>query len=138
MSGKIYRHNSMHVLRSTIPLTNQSWQVWRSIYNSHIVVKISPTKIWVYREQATLINVQGHLYKGTRQNMHVTKHNNADQTFWIFYFLCVFGFVGANWSHRYYSCGKGLGLWPNIQSEDKSVFEDDQQRKKWKLFYRKR
>ena len=38
-------------------------------------------------------------------------------------------YVGANGSHRY-SCGKGLGLWPNIQSEDKSVSEDDQQRKK--------
>ena len=25
--------------------------------------------------------------------MPVTKHNNADQTFWIFYFLCVFGFL---------------------------------------------
>ena len=25
--------------------------------------------------------------------MHGTKHNNADQTFWIFYFLCVFGFL---------------------------------------------
>ena len=46
--------------------------------------------------------------------------------------------VGANWSHRYYSHGKGLGLWPNIQSEDKSVSEDNHQMKKWKLFYRKR
>ena len=25
--------------------------------------------------------------------MLVTIHNNADQTFWIFYFLCVFGFL---------------------------------------------
>ena len=25
--------------------------------------------------------------------MRVTKHNNVDQTFWIFYFLCVFGFL---------------------------------------------
>ena len=25
--------------------------------------------------------------------MRVTKHNNANQTFWIFYFLCVFGFL---------------------------------------------
>ena len=33
------------------------------------------------------------MYKGTRQNMRVTKHNNADQTFWIFYLLCVFGFL---------------------------------------------
>ena len=43
-------------------------------------------------EQVTLVNAQGHLYKGTRQNMLVTKHNNVDQTFWIFYFLCVFEF----------------------------------------------
>ena len=27
------------------------------------------------------------------KNMRVTKHNNTDQTFWIFYFLCVFGFL---------------------------------------------
>ena len=40
-----------------------------------------------------IVNAQSHLYKGTRQNMRVTKHNNADQTFWIFYFLCVFGFL---------------------------------------------
>ena len=25
--------------------------------------------------------------------MRVTKHNNVDQTFWIFYFLCIFGFL---------------------------------------------
>ena len=49
--------------------------------------------ICVHREQAKLVNAQSHLYEGTRQNMHVTKHNNADQTFWIFYFLCVFGFL---------------------------------------------
>ena len=91
MSKKIYRHKSMYVSRSTIPLTNHLWQVWRSIHKSHIDVKISPTKIWVHREQVTLVNAQGHLYKGTRQNMLVTKHNNVDQTFWIFYFLCVFG-----------------------------------------------
>ena len=44
-------------------------------------------------EQATLVNAQEHLYKGTRQNMLVTKHNNVNQIFWIFYFLCVFGFL---------------------------------------------
>ena len=47
----------------------------------------------MHREQATLVNAQGYLYEGTRQNMLVTKHNNVDQTFWIFYFLCVFGFL---------------------------------------------
>ena len=25
--------------------------------------------------------------------MHVTMHITADQTFWILYFLCVFGFL---------------------------------------------
>ena len=25
--------------------------------------------------------------------MHMTLQKNADQTFWIFYFLCVFGFL---------------------------------------------
>ena len=47
----------------------------------------------MHKEQATLVNTQSHLYEGTRQNMHVTRHNNVDQTFWIFYFLCVFGFL---------------------------------------------
>ena len=47
----------------------------------------------MHKEQATLVNAQSHLCEGTRQNMRVTKHNNADQTFRIFYFLCVFGFL---------------------------------------------
>ena len=42
----------------------------------------------------------------------------------------LFLIVGANRSHRYYSPGKMLGLWPNTQSEDKSVSEDDKLRKK--------
>ena len=83
----------MHISRSTKPLTNHSWQVWRSIYNNHIDVKIFLTMIWVHKGQATLVNAQSHLYKGTRQNMHMTLQKNADQTFWIFYFLCVFGFL---------------------------------------------
>ena len=49
--------------------------------------------IWVYKEQATLVNAQSHKYKGTRQNMLMTIHNNVDQTFWIIYFLCVFVFL---------------------------------------------
>ena len=93
MSGKIYRHKSMHVSRSTKPLTNYSWQVWKSIYNNHTDVKIFPTMIWAHKKQATLVNTQSHLYEGTRQNMHVTIYKNADQTFWIFYFLCIFGFL---------------------------------------------
>ena len=44
------------------------------------------------KEQAMLVNIQSHLYEGKRQNMRVTKHN-VDQTFWIFYLLCVFGFL---------------------------------------------
>ena len=55
--------------------------------------QIFPTIIKVHKEQATLVNAQSHLYEGTRQNMHVTKQNNADQTFWNFYFLSVFGFL---------------------------------------------
>ena len=47
----------------------------------------------MHKEQAMLVNEQSHLYEGTRQNMRVTKHNNVYQTFWIFYFLCVFGFL---------------------------------------------
>ena len=47
----------------------------------------------MHEEQAMLVNAQSHLYEGTRQNMLVTIHNNADQTFWNFYFLCVFGFL---------------------------------------------
>ena len=47
----------------------------------------------MHKEKVKLINAQNHLYEGTWQNMRVTKHNNADQTFWIFNFLCVFGFL---------------------------------------------
>ena len=68
----------------------------RSIYNNHIDVMIFPTMIQVHREQAKLVNAQSHLYRSTRPNMRVTKHNNVDQTFWIFYFLCVFGFLTQN------------------------------------------
>ena len=50
-SGKIYRHKSMHVSRLTKPFTNHSWQVWRSIYNSHIDFKISSTVIIVQRNK---------------------------------------------------------------------------------------
>ena len=28
--------------------------------------------------------------------MHVTMYNTIDQTFWILYFLCVFGFLTQN------------------------------------------
>ena len=37
-----------------------------------------------------------------------------------------FNSVGANWSHRYNLHWKRLDLWPNTQSEDKKVSEDDQ------------
>ena len=47
----------------------------------------------MHKEQATLINAQNHLYEGTRQNVHVIIHKYADQIFWIFYFLSVFGFL---------------------------------------------
>ena len=47
----------------------------------------------MHKEQATLINAQSHLYEGTRQNVHVIIHKYADQIFWIFYFLSVFGFL---------------------------------------------
>ena len=50
-SVKIYRHKSMHISRSTNPFTNHSWQVWRSIYNSHIDFKISSTAIRVQRNK---------------------------------------------------------------------------------------
>ena len=47
----------------------------------------------MHKKQAKLVNAQSHKYKDTRQNMLVTIHNNVVQTFWIFYFLCVFGFL---------------------------------------------
>ena len=53
-SRKIYRHESMHVSRSTKPFTNHSWQVWRCIYNSHIDFKISSTVIGVQRNKLCL------------------------------------------------------------------------------------
>ena len=49
--------------------------------------------MYVLSHKAILVNAQSHLYKGTRQNMRVTKHNSDDQSFWIFFFLCVFGFL---------------------------------------------
>ena len=60
MSVKRYRHKSTHVSRSTKLLTNHSWQVWRSIYNYHINVKMFPTKIQVHREKDKLINAQSY------------------------------------------------------------------------------
>ena len=33
--GKIYRHKSMQVSKSSRLLTNHLWQAWRSIYNNH-------------------------------------------------------------------------------------------------------
>ena len=59
-SGKRYRHKSTHVSRSTKLLTNHSWQVWRSIYNNHMDVKMIPTKIQLYKKQVKLINAQSH------------------------------------------------------------------------------
>ena len=59
-SGKRYRHKSTHVSRSTKLLTNHSWQVWRSIYNYHINVKMFPTNIQVHREKDKLINAQSY------------------------------------------------------------------------------
>ena len=50
-SGKIYRHMSMHVSRSTKSFTNHSWQVWISIYNSHIDFKTSSTVRRVQRNK---------------------------------------------------------------------------------------
>ena len=50
-SGKICRHKSMHVSRSTKLFTNHAWQVWRSIYNSHMDFKISSTVIRVQRNK---------------------------------------------------------------------------------------
>ena len=47
----------------------------------------------VYREQATLVNAQGHLTKVQGKICFKTKFNDIDQTFWILYFLCVFGFL---------------------------------------------
>ena len=89
MSGKIYRHKSIHVSRSTIPLTTHSWQVRRSIYNSHIDIKFLPHRYGVHREQATLLNAQGHLYKGIRQNMFWDKTQRCRSTFSDFQiFMC--------------------------------------------------
>ena len=72
---KIYKHKSMHVSRLTKLLTNHSWQVWRSIYNNHIDVKISPTMIWVHREQAMLVNAQGHLAPYTSYHLIFLNQN---------------------------------------------------------------
>ena len=54
----------------------------------------------------------------------------SEVSVYIIIIIIIIYIVGANRSHRYYSLGKGLGLWPNTQSEDKSVSEDDKLRKK--------
>ena len=41
------------------------------LQQSHIDVKIFPTKIDVHTKQAKLVNAQSHLYKDTRLNSHV-------------------------------------------------------------------
>ena len=46
----------------------------------------------MHREQATLVNAQGHLYKGTRPNMLMTKHNNVGQNFGFLLFMCFWIF----------------------------------------------
>ena len=97
----------MQVSRSTKPLTNHSWQVWRSTYNNHINVKISQTIIWVHREQATLVNAQSHKYKGTSQNMLVT-----ETTLWIPFHTgqngCKISYQQTNWNSKplYSTLGK--------------------------------
>ena len=62
---------------------------------SHYMEKINAWTCYnaYAREQAKPIDAQSHQYENTRLNMHVTIHNTADQTFWILYFLCVFGFL---------------------------------------------
>ena len=70
----------MHISWSTKLLTNHSWQVWRSIYNNHIDVKISPTMIWVHREQAT--KVQGKICLW--QNMIMSIKFFGFSTFYVF------------------------------------------------------
>ena len=50
-SGKIYRHSLCISQDQQKPFTNHLWQVWRSIYNSHIDFKISFTVIRVQRNK---------------------------------------------------------------------------------------
>ena len=63
------------------------------LQQSHIDFKIFPTKIYVHTKQAKLVNALCHKYEGTRPNSHDMYSNICDQTFWIFYFLCGFGFL---------------------------------------------
>ena len=53
-SRKIYRHKPTHVSKSTKPFIIHSWQVWRSIYNSHIDFKSSSIVIRVQRNKLRL------------------------------------------------------------------------------------
>ena len=79
----------MHVSRSTKLFTNHSWQGWRSIYNSHIDFKISPTMIWVHREQAMLVDAQRYKIK------HILRQNStmSIKLFGFSTFYVVFGFL---------------------------------------------
>ena len=79
----------MHVSRLTKSFISHSWQGWRSIYNNHIDFKISLIMIWVQRKQAMLMDAQRYKVK------HILRQSSTMliKTFWIFYFLWVFGFL---------------------------------------------
>ena len=52
-----------------------------------------PQRYEVLREQATLLNAQGHLYEGTRQNMFWNKTQQCRSTFLDFQlFMCFWIF----------------------------------------------
>ena len=80
----------MQVLRPSRLLINHSWQAWRSIYNSHIDFKISPTKIYVHTKQSML-------KKCNTPNSHMKcAQTNTIKFFKIFTFYVVLDF----YSHK--------------------------------------
>ena len=52
-----------------------------NLQQSHIDVKIFPTKVDVHTKQAKLINALNHLYEGTKPNTRDMYSNIYDQTF---------------------------------------------------------
>ena len=92
-SGKIYRHKSMQVSRSTKPFTNHSWQVWRSIYNNHNDFKIFPTVIWAHENKQCSKMHKAINTKVQGKTSFETKLNKVNQAFWFSNFYVIFWFL---------------------------------------------
>ena len=135
------------LFRIHISTNSLSFKYYFFILSLIFIYSFFNISLWIPNNYIFLIP-NNYIFKSLNVNILKFFNNHTFQWFFlmiIFFMLALFfiyqiyiSLVGANWSHRYCSHGKWLGLWPNTQSEDKSVSEDDQKRKKWKLYSRKR